>query len=162
MTKLKDLNYHDGVVSNLEPDILECEDQVSLKKLCFKQSQWKGWNSSWAISKSRRWCFKVMHSIVCVTQHWSQDWKRSVFIPILKKSNANECWNYLTIVLILTILCSTCFKLVFMNTWSRNSRCTSWISNWQRNQSSSCQHLLDHRESNGVPEKHLLLLQWLR
>ena len=46
MTKLKDLNYHDGVVSNLEPDILECEDQVSLKKLCFKQSQWKGWNSA--------------------------------------------------------------------------------------------------------------------
>ena len=33
VTKLKDLNYHDGVVSHLEPDILECEDQVSLKKL---------------------------------------------------------------------------------------------------------------------------------
>ena len=34
------------------------------------------------------------------TQHWSQDWKRSVFIPILKRGNAKECSNYCTIALI--------------------------------------------------------------
>ena len=34
------------------------------------------------------------------TQQWSQDWKRSVFIPILKKSKAKECSNYYTIALI--------------------------------------------------------------
>ena len=33
-------------------------------------------------------------------QQWPQDWKRSVFIPIPKKSNAEECSNYHTIVLI--------------------------------------------------------------
>ena len=34
------------------------------------------------------------------TQQWPQDWKRSVFIPIPKKRNAKECWNYRTIALI--------------------------------------------------------------
>ena len=33
-------------------------------------------------------------------QQWSQDWKRSVFIPIPKKGNAKECSNYCTIALI--------------------------------------------------------------
>ena len=40
---------------------------------------------------------KVLHSIcqqIWKTQQWSQDWKRSVFIPIPKKSNAKECSNY--------------------------------------------------------------------
>jgi len=46
---------------------------------------------------------KVLHSIcqqIWKTQHWPQDWKRSVFIPILKKGNAKECSNYCTIALI--------------------------------------------------------------
>ena len=46
---------------------------------------------------------KVLHSIcqqVWKTQQWPQDWKRSGFIPIPKKGNAKECWNYGTIALI--------------------------------------------------------------
>ena len=46
---------------------------------------------------------KVLHSIcqqVWKTQHWPQDWKRSVFIPIPKKGNVKECSNYCTIALI--------------------------------------------------------------
>ena len=46
---------------------------------------------------------KVLHSIhqqIWKTQQWPQDWKRSVFIPILKKDNAKECSNYRTIALI--------------------------------------------------------------
>ena len=46
---------------------------------------------------------KVLHSIcqhIWKTQQWPQDWKRSVFIPILKKSNATKCSNYHTIALI--------------------------------------------------------------
>ena len=46
---------------------------------------------------------KVLHSIcqqMWKTQQWSQDWKRSVFIPIPKKGNAKECSNYCTIALI--------------------------------------------------------------
>ena len=46
---------------------------------------------------------KVVHSIcqqIWKTQQWPQDWKRSIFIPILKKVNAKECSNYRTIALI--------------------------------------------------------------
>ena len=46
---------------------------------------------------------KVSHSIyqqIWKTQHWPEDWKRSVFIPISKKGNAKECSNYHTIALI--------------------------------------------------------------
>ena len=46
---------------------------------------------------------KVLHSIcqqIRKTQQWPQDWKRSVFIPIAKKSNTKECSNYHTLVLI--------------------------------------------------------------
>ena len=47
--------------------------------------------------------WKVLHSIyqqIWKTQHWSQDWKKSVFIPIPKKSNVKECSNYHTDALI--------------------------------------------------------------
>ena len=37
---------------------------------------------------------------IWITQQWPQDWKRSVFIPTLKKDNAKECSNYQTTVLI--------------------------------------------------------------
>ena len=46
---------------------------------------------------------KVLHSIhqqIWKTQHWPQDWKRSVFIPIPKKASAKECSNYCTVALI--------------------------------------------------------------
>ena len=46
---------------------------------------------------------KMLHSkcqLIWKTQHWSQDWKRLVFIPIPKKSNAKECSNYHTTALI--------------------------------------------------------------
>jgi len=46
---------------------------------------------------------KVLQSIcqqIWKTQQWPQDWKRSVFIPIPKKSNAKECSNYCTVALI--------------------------------------------------------------
>ena len=45
----------------------------------------------------------VLHSIcqqIWKTQQWPQDWKRSAFIPIPKKGNANECSHYCTIALI--------------------------------------------------------------
>ena len=46
---------------------------------------------------------KALHSIcpqIWKTQQWPQDWKRSIFFPIPKKSNAKECTNYYTVALI--------------------------------------------------------------
>ena len=77
--------------------------QVGLRKHHYEQSYWRWWNSSWAISNSKRWCVKVLHSMcqqIWKTQQWPQDWKRSFFIPISKKGNAKECTDYSTIALI--------------------------------------------------------------
>ena len=60
---------------------------------------------------------KVLHSICqqsLKTQQWPQDWKRSVFIPIPKKGNANECSNYHTIELI-----SHASKVILKILWAR-------------------------------------------
>ena len=110
---------------------------------------------------------KVLHSIcqhIWKTQQWSLDRKMSFFIPIPKKGNAKECSNYHTIALI-----SHASKVNAQHSPSqasavcepRTSRCSSWIQKRQRNQRSNCQHLLDHRKSKRIPEKHLLLLYWL-
>ena len=77
--------------------------QVGLRKHHYEQSQWRWWNSSWAISNPKSDAVKVLHSIcqqMWKTQQWTQDWKRSVFIPIPKKENVKECSNYPTIILI--------------------------------------------------------------
>ena len=64
---------------------------------------------------------KVLHSIrqqIWKTQQWSQDWKRSVFIPIPKRGNAKECSNYCTIALISH---ATKFsKPGFNSAWTKN------------------------------------------
>ena len=55
------------------------------------------------------------------TQQWPQDWKRSVFIPILKKGKAKECSNYCTIVIShASKVYSKSFKLGFINIRTEN------------------------------------------
>ena len=107
---------------------------------------------------------KVLHSIcqqIWKTQQWSQDWKRSVFIPIPKKGNAKECSNYRTIALILHA------NKVMLNILQARLQqymnhelpdVTAGFRKRQRNQRSNCQHLLDHGKSKRVTEKHLFLL----
>ena len=141
------------------------QSQVGLRKHLDEQSWWRWWNSSWAISNPERWyCESAALNMPTIwkTQQCPQDWKRSVFIPIRKKSKTEECSNYRTIALIphtskviLEILqASTVCEL-----WT--SKCSSWMQKMQRNLRSNCQHLLDHGKSKRVPEKHLFLLYWL-
>ena len=100
---LCDPDSHDDVITNLEPDILECEIKWALESITMnKASGGDGIpNEPFQILKDD--AVKVLHSIcqqIWKTQQWPQDWKRSVFIPIRKKSNAKECSNYRTIALI--------------------------------------------------------------
>ena len=77
--------------------------QVGLRRNHYEQSQWRWWNSNWAISSPKGWCCLVLHSIcqqIWKIQQWPQDWKRSVFIPIPNKCNTKECSNYRTIAFI--------------------------------------------------------------
>ena len=96
---LHDPDNNDGVITYLEPDILECEVKWALGSIT---SGGDGIPVElFQILKDD--AVKVLHSIrqqIWKTQQWPQDWKRSVFIPILKISNAKECSKYCTIALI--------------------------------------------------------------
>ena len=100
---LNDPDNHNAMVTHLEPGILECEVKWALESITTnKASEGDGIPVDlFQILKDD--VVKVLHSIcqqIWKTQPWSQDWKRSVFIPIPKKGNAKECSNYCTIALI--------------------------------------------------------------
>ena len=98
-----DPDNHDGVITHLEPDILECEVKWALGSITTnKASEGDGIPVElFQILKDD--AVKVLQSIcqqIWTTQQWPQDWKRSVFIPILNKGNAKGCSNYRSSALI--------------------------------------------------------------
>ena len=99
---LNDPDKHDGVVTHLEPDILECEVKQALGSITMNKAS-GGDGISVDLFQILRDAVKVLHSVcqqIQKTQQWPQDWKRSDFIPIPKKGNVKECSNYCTIALI--------------------------------------------------------------
>jgi len=102
-TDLHDLDNHDGVITHLEPDILECEVKWALGSITMNKASGDDGIPVELFQILKDDALKVLHSIcqhIWKTQQWPQDWKRSVFIPIPKKGNGKECSNYRTIVLI--------------------------------------------------------------
>ena len=100
---LHDSDNHDGVVTHLEPDILECEVKWALESITTNAASGGDGIPVELFQILKDDAVKVLHSIcqqVWKTQQWPQDWKRSVFILIPKKGNAKECSNYHTIPLI--------------------------------------------------------------
>ena len=100
---LHDPGNHDGVITYLEPDILECEVKWALGSISTNQASGGDGIPVELFQILKDDALKVLHSIcqlIWKTQPWPQDWKRSVFISIPKKSNVKECLNYCTIVLI--------------------------------------------------------------
>ena len=100
---LHDQDNHDGVITHLEPDILECEVKWALESITTNKASGGGGIPVELFEILKDDAVKVLHSIcqhIWKTQQWPQDWKRSVFIPISKKGNAKECSNYCTIALI--------------------------------------------------------------
>ena len=94
---------HSGVIIHLEPDILECEVRWTLGSITMNKANGGDRIPVELFQILKDDAVKVLHSIcqqIWKTQQWPQDWKRSVFIPIPKKGNANECSNYHTIALI--------------------------------------------------------------
>ena len=101
--KLNDLDNHHDVVTHLEPDILEYEVRWALGSITTNKANGGDRIPAELFIILNDDSVKVLHSIyqqIWETQKWSQDWKRSVFIPIPEKGNAKECSNYCTIVLI--------------------------------------------------------------
>ena len=98
-----DPHNHDGVITHLEPDILECEVKWALGSITMKKASGGDGIPVELFQILKDDAVKVLHSIcqqIWRTQQWPQDWKRSVFIPIPKKGNAEEYSNYCTISLI--------------------------------------------------------------
>ena len=118
---LHDPDNHNGVITHLDPDILEGEVKWALESITMNKASEHDGIPVELFQILKDDAVKVLHSIcqqIWKTQQWSQDWKRSVFIPIPKKGNAKECPSYRTIVLISHVVkyCSKFSKLGFSNT----------------------------------------------
>ena len=100
---LCDLDNHDGVITHLEPDILKCKVKWTLGSITANKASRADGIPAELFQILKDDAVQVLHSLcqqIWKTQQWPQNWKISVFIPIPKNGNAEECSNYCTIALI--------------------------------------------------------------
>ena len=100
---LHDPDNHDGMITHLDPDILESEVKWALGSITTHKASEGDRIPVELFQILKDDAVKVLHSIcqqIWKTHHWPQDWKRSVFTPIPKKGNTKECSYYRTIALI--------------------------------------------------------------
>ena len=96
---LHDPDNDDGVITHLEPDILECEVKWALGRVTTSTASRGDGIPIELFQILKDDTVKGLYSIcqqIRENQQWPQDWKSSVFIPIPKKGNAKECSNYCT------------------------------------------------------------------
>ena len=100
---LHDPDNNSGVITHLEPYILECEVKWALGSITTNKASGGDGIPVELFQILKDDAVKVLHSRgqqIWKTQQWPQDWKRSVFIPFPKKGNVKKCSNYSTIALI--------------------------------------------------------------
>ena len=91
--ELHNPDNHDGVITHLEPDILECEVKWALGSITMNKARGGDGIPVELFRILKDDVVKVLQSVckqIWKTQQWPQDWKMSVFIPILKNGNAKE------------------------------------------------------------------------
>ena len=160
---LNDPDNHDGVITHLEPDILESKVKWALRSITTNKASGSEGIPAELFQILKDDAVKVLHSIcqqIWKIQQWPQDWKRSIFTPIPKKGNAKECLNYGTIALI-SHPSKVMLKILQARLQQYMNRELPDVQTGfkrQMNQRSNCQHPLDHQKSKRVPEKHLFLL----
>ena len=101
--ELHNPDNHDGVITYLEPDILECEVKWALGSITMNKASGGDRIPAELFQILKADAMKLLHSIchqIWKTQQWPQDLKSSVLIPVQRKGNAKECSNYHTIALI--------------------------------------------------------------
>ena len=163
---LNDPDNHNGVITHLEPDILECEFKWALGSITMNKANGGDQIPPKLLQILKDDAVKVLHSIcqrIWKTQQWPQDWKRSLFIPIPKKSNANKCSNYHTIALI-AHASKVMLKILqarLQHMWTVNFQMFKLDLEKAEEPEINRQHPLDHQKSERVLEKYLLLLYWL-
>jgi len=171
-----DPDNHNGVITHLEPDILECKVKWALGSIITSKASRGDGIPIELFHILRGDAVKILHHIsqqIWKTQQWSQDWKRSVFIPIPKKGNAKECSKYLTIALIshaskvvLTVLQARLQQ--YVNCELPDVQAGFRKGRGTRDQIANIHCVIvkarefqKNENSMRVPEKHLLLLYWL-
>ena len=100
---LYDTDNHNGTITHLEPDILECKVKWALGSITMNEASGGDGMPVELFQILNDDAMKVLHSVcqqIWETQQWPQDWKRSVFISTSKKGNAKYCSNYHRIALI--------------------------------------------------------------
>ena len=100
---LHDPDNNNGVITHLEPDIMEYEVKWALESITMNKTSGGDGIPAELFPVLKDDAVKVLPSIcqqIWKTQQWPQDWKRSVFIPIQKKAIAKECSNNHTVALI--------------------------------------------------------------
>ena len=100
---LHDPDNHDGGITHLETEILECKVKWAIGSITTNEASGGDRVLFELFQILKDDAMTVLHSIcqqIWKTQQWPQDWNRSVFIPIPKKGNAKECSNYCTVALI--------------------------------------------------------------
>ena len=93
---LHDPDNHDGVITRLEPDILECKVKWALGSITMNKASVGNGIPAELFQILKDDAVKVLHSIypqIWKTQQWPQDWKRSVFIPIPKKRQCQRMFK---------------------------------------------------------------------
>ena len=93
---LYDPDNHGGMITHLELDILECEVKWASESITMNKASGGDGIPAELFQILKDDALKVLHSIwqqIWKTQQWPQDWKRSLFIPIPKKSNDRESQN---------------------------------------------------------------------
>ena len=124
---------HDGVISHLESDILECEIKWALGSITMIKASGCAGVPVELFQILKDDAVKVLHSIcqqIWKAKQWPQDWKRSVFIPVPKKGNAKVCSNYLAVALIShasKVMLKILQARLQLACEMRISRCSSWI-----------------------------------
>ena len=96
-------DYYNGVVSHPEPDILEWEVKRALRSTAIHKASGCNEIPAELFKSLKEDAIKGLHSLcqqIWKTQQWSQDWKRSILIPIPRKCSTKECANHWTIALI--------------------------------------------------------------
>ena len=141
------------MITDLEADILECKVKWALGSITTHKASGGDGIPIELFQILKDDALKVLHSIcqqIWKTQQWPQDWKRSVFITILKKGNAEACSHYHTTALISHTANKVMLKIFqarFQHTWTMNFQMFELEIEKAEEPENNWQHLLDHQKA---------------
>ena len=161
---LHDPDNHDGVITHLEPDVLECEVKWALGSITTNKASGGDGIPVELFQILKDDVVKVLHSIcqqIWKTQQWPQDWKRSFFIPTPKKGNAKNAQTTAQLHSSHTLVkkCSKFSKPGFNSMWTMNFQMFKLDLEKAEEPEIKVPTSIGSLKKQGNSRKHLLLLR---